>query len=636
MKKKNQYGSLTDKQVEILIQQGSSAENWSNVQVADDFDTSSVRNVAFSGIVKLGAFSGLVTDVNGNEKTSGIYNAAIKDCTIANNCRISNISDHISGYHVQENVCIESSGTIQASSKATFGNGTQINVINEAGGRQVQLFDDLNAQFAYMLSLHRYRPVLTERLNAIAAKSIEAAKSKPAVISTGTKISFAREIIDVTMGPATIIRGASRLVNGTILSTSESPTFIGADVNAKDFIIAEYATVDTGAILEKVFVGQGCKVAKNFIAEHSLFFANSELLGGEACSVFAGPYTVTHHKSSLLIAGLFSFFNAGSGANQSNHMYRLGPVHEGKLMRGTKTGSFTYMLWPSVTAPFSVVLGKHAHTFDSSSLPFSIILSSGEQTYIIPAVQLESSGTLRDGRKWPNRDNRGENKRDLISFDVITPYTVSMMINACEKLKKMIAEADPLSKTLVLNYAKIKKTDAEKAIEMYRRNAEIFLMEKALESLANKQENATAVFSDYWVDIAGLLMPKERLKTLWEKIETGEIDSIETFNSHIQNIHKSYQIDQQIWANEKLKEALKVDIESISSENLEKLKERYRILRNEFSDSVLIDAKKEYSQRSRTGYAFDGCENEKEIDFEQIRGVFDENEFVKELRKDIY
>ena len=58
---------------------------------------------------------------------------------------------------------------------------------------------------------------------------------------------------------------------------------------------------------------------------------------------FAGPYKVTHHKSTLLIAGMFSFMNAGSGSNQSNHMYKLGPIHQGTLERGAKTTSDSYI-----------------------------------------------------------------------------------------------------------------------------------------------------------------------------------------------------------------------------------------------------------------------------------------------------
>jgi hypothetical protein len=635
MPESGKYSKLTDKQVSILIKHGCTAADWSNIFVTEDFDAYLVSNSAFSGVVKIGALSGEVTDALGNEKPSCIYNAVIKNCTIGDNCRIVNIGIHISGYFIGKGVCIENAGTVQACENASFGCGTEVNVLNEAGGRQVTLFEGLTAQFAYLLCLHRYRPQLIEKLNAIAAKCVKSAREKKAVISDGTKISFAREIIDVNIGPSTIIRGASTLINGTILCDPELPTYIGADVNAKDFIIAEYATLDTAAVIEKVYIGQGCKVGKHFSAENSLFFANSELYGGEACSVFAGPYTVTHHKSSLLIAGLLSFFNAGSGANQSNHMYRLGPVHEGKLLRGTKTGSFTYMLWPSLTGPFSAVVGKHAKPFDSSSFPFSKIYNLDEQTYIVPAIQLESSGTLRDGLKWPNRDKRGKNKRDAISFEVMTPYTVSMIIDAYKKLEKMIAEADPASETIPIDAAVIKRTDAERAIELYRKNAEIYLIEKTLDYNTDNTSDANGLYSDYWADIAGLLMPKARLEILWQKIETGEVSSMESFNQEIRAIQQQYGSDQRVWAKEKLKQILNIDADNMTPATIEKLTKRHKELNTEHIEAILADAEKEYSQRSKNGYALDGTENDKNKDFQQVRGLFEDNNFVKDLRENI-
>ena len=74
---------------------------------------------------------------------------------------------------------------------------------------------------------------------------------------------------------------------------------------------------------------------------------------GEACAIFAGPFTVSMHKSSLLIAGMYSFLNAGSGSNQSNHMYKLGPIHQGIVERGSKTTSDSYILWPARVGAFS-------------------------------------------------------------------------------------------------------------------------------------------------------------------------------------------------------------------------------------------------------------------------------------------
>jgi NDP-sugar pyrophosphorylase family protein len=97
------------------------------------------------------------------------------------------------------------------------------------------------------------------------------------------------------------------LEEGTLRSCIEAPVFIGTGVIAKKFIILSGSSVDGGAMLDRCFVGQGVKIGKQFSAENSVFFANCEAFHGEACSLFAGPYTVTHHKSTLLIASLASF-----------------------------------------------------------------------------------------------------------------------------------------------------------------------------------------------------------------------------------------------------------------------------------------------------------------------------------------
>ena len=162
----------------------------------------------------------------------------------------------------------------------------------------------------------------------------------------------------------------------------------------------------SGAILHNCFVGQAVRIEKQFSAENCLFFANCFASHGEACSVFAGPYTVTHHKSTLLIAGLFSFFNAGSGTNQSNHLYKLGPVHQGICERGCKTGSNAYLVWPARVGAFSTIIGSHYLHFDTSSMPFSYLLEENGRTILVPGTAIKSVGTVRDEHKWPQRDNR--------------------------------------------------------------------------------------------------------------------------------------------------------------------------------------------------------------------------------------
>lgn len=163
-------------------------------------------------------------------------------------------------------------------------------------------------------------------------------------------------------------------------------------------------------MLRRCFVGEGVVIENGFSAENSLFFANSHLNHGEACAVFAGPYTVSHHRSTLLIAGYFSFFNAGSGANQSNHMYKSGPVHQGVHLRGCKFGSDAYVLLPASTGAFTIVTGRHYNHHDTERMPFSYLVEEAGDSVLLPAVNIRSCGTARDIDKAPAATADGESR----------------------------------------------------------------------------------------------------------------------------------------------------------------------------------------------------------------------------------
>ena len=128
---------------------------------------------------------------------------------------------------------------------------------------------------------------------------------------------------------------------------------------------------------------------------------------------------MTHHKSTLLIAGMFSFMNAGSGSNQSNHMYKLGPIHQGTMERGAKTTSDSYILWPARVGAFSLVMGRHVNHADTSNLPFSYLIEQRNTTYLVPGVNLRSVGTfamLRSGRNVTSGKTRTDWIISIIIF----------------------------------------------------------------------------------------------------------------------------------------------------------------------------------------------------------------------------
>ncbi len=646
MAQTTQYRSLKNNEVQALTGQGCTSDDWSRVQVAEPFDTARLRNTQFSGDVRIGAVGGSAASTTGLAKPAGIYNAYVADCTIGDNVRIANIGSHLASYDIGDNTCIEDVGTMQTQPGAAFGNGVEIEVLNEGGGREVILFNELSSQIAYLMCVHRYRPKFIEKLTAIARSAASAVKGNRGSVGTDVRISSVKRIVDVNIGDHAVIDSAASLVNGTVLSAEDAPTTVGADVQAEKFIIGEGSQVTGGAIVSKTFVGQGCQIGKQFSAENSAFFANCEGFHGEACSIFAGPYTVTHHKSTLLIAGLFSFYNAGSGTNQSNHMYKLGPLHEGKLERGSKTGSFAYMMWPCRVGPFSVVLGKHKGTFDTSDLPFSFLDATPTgKCSLIPGLNLSTVGTVRDGAKWPTRDRRkGVVKRDRISFDVFSPLTVGRMIRGSAKLAEIHEKTEKTVDSINFNGADIKRVLLRTGQKFYRSGIHMYLLEKVLSRIEQAQGNALskalasspdAVYSEDWLDIGGQMMPRKRLDDLCADVESGKIADLNALNAALDKVHAAYADDEWVWVKRAYKQVFDQDVDTMSQEDVGKVAEDLLAVNGKFLRVILGDASKEFGEMTQTGFGHDGQPDDVAVDFEAVRGTYETNKFVKQIEEQI-
>jgi hypothetical protein len=400
-------------------------------------------------------------------------------------------------------------------------------------------------------------------------------------------------------------------------------------------------------MLTRCFVGQACKLGHNYSASDSLFFSNCQGENGEACAIFAGPYTVTHHKSTLLIAGMFSFMNAGSGSNQSNHMYKLGPIHQGTLERGAKTTSDSYILWPARVGAFSLVMGRHVNHSDTSNLPFSYLIEQNNTTYLVPGVNLRSVGTIRDAQKWPKRDQRTDtNKLDFINYNLLSPYTVQKMLKGRETLKNLRYASGELSDIYSFHSAKIRNSALVKGIGFYETAIHKFLGNSVIKRLegidfrTNEEIRArlkpdTSIGSGEWVDISGLIAPKSEIDALIDGIESGTVNRLKYINAEFERMHQNYYTYEWTWAYDKLEEFYGINPEEITAEDIIHIVEKWKEAVVGLDRMVYEDAKKEFSLASMTGFGADGSRLEKELDFEQVRGDFESNPFVTAVLKHI-
>ncbi|MCP5064330.1 MAG: DUF4954 family protein [Ignavibacteriae bacterium] len=639
------YINLTEQEIMVLTENMCVCNDWEQVLVKEGFQPNNVRKVKFDGIVKLGNFSKTLRTNNNVEKQSGIYHSRITNCELADNVRISNVN-MLLNYSIDEGTIVENVNNLIVTEKNSFGVGEEIEILNEGGGREMPLLPELTSQLAYILIHYKNDNELQKNISQLVQKETENSVSDIGIIGKNVQISNVKEIKNVNINDGAQIHNAASLVNGSIICSTFAPAFVGSNVIAKNFIIQSGARVDSSVLLENSFVGEATSLGKQYSVENSAFFANCEGFHGEACSIFAGPYTVTHHKSSLLIASYYSFFNAGSGTNHSNHMYKLGPIHQGILERGSKTGSLSYLLLPSRVGPFSVVIGKHFSNFDASDFPFSYISDEDGKNILTPAMNLFTVGTKRDTEKWASRDKRKSDKKlDKISFDFYSPFIVGRMVNAFNTLDKFYKETPKKMEFVKFKGMHIPRLLLRTCKKYYDLGIKVGIGEHLLKTLNNSESNSveeiikelnsnSSTSNEKWLDIGGLFISESDWKDIRNKITHNEITSIEALNNAFEDIHKSYNSSAWYWYSYLLKEKYAPDSE-VSSETLLKVLDEWRKSKIKLLNMTLKDGEKEFDINSKIGYGIDGDEKVINSDFENVRGTYEENKFIVQLKKEI-
>ena len=611
------YRKLSEAEIEILKAQMCSASDWSQVEVADGFSTDYVRYARFSGKVRLGAFKKEFQLAGGMVKHSGIYLATLHNVTVGDDCCIENVKNYIANYIIGDGVFIENVDIILTDGVSAFGNGTEVAVLNEIGGCEVMIYDRLSAQIAYVMASYRNRHGLIANLKKMISDYAESVKSSVGTIGNHVTIADAGYIKNVRIGDYCKIEGASRLKNGSINSNEKAPVQIGVGVVGDDFIISSGSSVKDGVTFTRCFIGQACSLGHNYSASDSLFFSNCQGENGEACAIFAGPFTVTHHKSTLLIAGMFSFMNAGSGSNQSNHMYKLGPIHHGLLERGSKTASDSYILWPAKVGAFSLVMGRHVNHQDTTNLPFSYLIEQQSTSYIMPAANLKSVGTIRDAKKWPSRDvRRDPDKLDCINFNLLSPFTIQKMINGREILRNLQKVSGVSSDTYSYQSGKIKNSSLKKGLNYYSLAIDKFLGNSLISRLMKMEfysvaqmHQVLAPTASYgegeWLDLSGLIAPKKAVDELLDAIERGTLKDIAALGRCFADIHWEYYDYEWTWAYKAIEEIYGVSLYDADPEKLAELICRWRNSVVSLDNLIYEDARKEFELSSMSDFDSD-------------------------------
>lgn len=593
----NDYRPLTSEEIEVLKSNDCWAEDWTSINVSEDFKPNYMHRVMLYGEVNIGAFNKNVEVSQGFVKHSGINNATLRNVTIGDDCLIENVGNFINNYTIGDDCYISNISTMETTEGATFGEGNLVSVLNEVGEGNVILFSDLNSQLAAFMVKHFSDKELKENIRQLIKTDIENKAPERGQIGSNVKIVNTKEITNCVINDLCEVNGASRLSDCTLLGSVHGNVYIGTGVIIENSIIAEGSSVINSVKIQDCFVGEACQLSNGFTASASVFFANSYMSNGEACAAFCGPFTASHHKSSLLIGGMFSFYNAGSATNFSNHAYKMGPMHWGTLERGSKTASGAYLLMPATLGSFSVCFGKLMHHPNTRNLPFAYLIADGDKMFLIPGRNITTVGLYRDIKKWPKRDLRAqENRKSIVNFDWLSPFSVGEILKG-KKILESLREVtgDNVSQYLYHEYI-IPATSLHKGIKYYDIALRIYMgavLKRVLKRDPAITPPSTQTGVGDWDDLSGLLLPVSEEDRIIADLKDGTIETIQELINRFEEIDANYREYQWAWTYKMICDYYYIS--EITLEDANRIHEDYIKARRSWIAEIKKDAEKEYA-----------------------------------------
>ena len=611
---------LSDEEIRILEDRNCWAEDWTNVHVSDDFKPNYMHRVMLYGEVSIGDFDKNIEVSRGFMKHSGINNATLRNVTIGDNCLIENIGGFINNYTIGDDCYISNVNAMETTDGATYGEGNLISVLNEVGDGNVILFSELNSQFAAFMAKHFCDKSLKDAIRRLINEEIARKRHEQAYIGNNVKIVNTKEITNTIVYDDCEINGASRLSDCTILSSPVSNVYIGTGVICENSIVSEGSSIINSVKIQDCFIGEACQISNGFTASSSVFFANSYMSNGEACAAFCGPFTASHHKSSLLIGGQFSFYNAGSATNFSNHAYKMGPIHHGVLERGTKTASGAYILMPAHIGTFSVCFGKLMYHPDTRYLPFSYLIAYGDTMYLSPGRNITTVGLYRDIRKWPKRDVRPVgSQKSIVNFDWLSPFSVGEIVEGKQILEKLRNACGENVATYTYHNYVINASSLNKGIKYYDIALRIYMgavLKRVIKKWGKVDFPTTTIGQGKWNDLSGLLLPESEEMRLLSDIKRGELETIQEVTDRFKEINRNYREYQWAWTYQLILDYY--HLTEITDADVERIHKDYVHARRAWIAEIRKDAEKEYAMGDVEKHVLDDFIHnlDHEIDFE--------------------
>lgn len=449
------YRQLTTFEIESLVRNRNTSDNWNRILVSNSFSPELVQNCKFFGLVRIGKLEPYYLEFHNLRRPVGLYNSTIISSDFGDNVCIDNVN-YLSHYIVGNDVMIVNTNELTTSDHAKFGNGIlkegepefiriRLEICNENGGRSIIPFDGMLPGDAWFWSRFRDDEILQQKFKEFTEKKFDNYRGYYGKIGDRTVIKNCKIIKDVLIGSDAYLKGANKLKNLTINSSAKEKTQIGEGCELVNGIIGYGCRIFYGVKAVRFILASQSQLKYGARLINSYLGNNSTISCCEVLNSLIFPAHEQHHNNSFLCAALLmGQTNMAAGATiGSNHNSRS-PDGELVAGRGFWPGLCVSLKHNSRFASFNILAkGDYPAELDIP-FPFSLVSNdtSKDELIIMPAYWFLHNmyALARNSWKYVDRDKRSD-KTQLLEYDFLAPDSVYEMIDSLTLFKKYTGKA---------------------------------------------------------------------------------------------------------------------------------------------------------------------------------------------------
>ena len=681
-----EYRQLTAYEIEVLVRNGNTSDDWNKILVSDAFNPELVKNCTFFGLVRIGKLEPYYLEYSDLKLPVGLYDSTIISCDFGDNVVIDNVN-YLSNYIIGNEVVIVNVNELATSDHAKFGNGIikegepesvriWLEICNENGGRSVIPFNGMLPADAWMWSKYRDDEQLLKQFKIFTENDFKKERGFYGKIGDRTVVKNCAIIKDVWIGSDAYLKGANKLKNLTINSGPEGHSQIGEGCELVNGIIGFGCRIFYGVKAVRFIMASNSQLKYGARLINSYLGNNSTISCCEVLNSLIFPAHEQHHNNSFLCAALvMGQSNIPAGATiGSNHNSR---ANDGEVVagRGFWPGLCVSLKHNSKFASFTI-LAKADYSYELNiPIPFSLVSvdTEKEQLVVMPGYwfMYNMYALARNSWKYEDRDKHIQPIQQM-EYDYLAPDTVNEMFNAlsmfeyftgkafykkekptesfaedaCRKKgKELLQNNNALIDSLEVEAEGLENATRKTVIIKVRQAYELFvrmisyygidhLVEYIEEQKFNNVEEIQNIFSKKttrteWFNVGGQLMQKNDVNTLRKKIREAKIKSWEQLHNAYDELAKNY-------SQQKITHAIAalVDIKNLKQKKIDK-KELNKLF-TELIETKEWIAEKIYESRAKDySNPFRKMVYDNETEMDKVLGKLQDNSFICEQQNEL-